>query len=110
MDEVYEKNDQIIEEDQVDILQLKDKNIPKGLIPLEDLFDQDDVARKNTLVPIEKGVEDVNIGIAEKPKMIKLSKSLSPKVKERYIHLLSEFSDVFVWDYADLKEHDRQII
>ena len=110
MDEVYDKDDQVIEETQVDILQLKDKNILKGLVPLEDLFDQDDVARKPTLVPTEKGVGDVNIGTANKPKMIKLSKTLSPEVKEKYIHLMSKFSDVFSWDYAELKEYDKKII
>ena len=68
MDEVYEKDDQVIEATQVDILQLKDNNIPKCLIPLEDLFDRDDVERKPTLVATEKGVKDVNIGTTEKPK------------------------------------------
>lgn len=53
MDEVYNEDDQVIKVTQVDILQLKDDNIPKGLVPLEDLFDQDDVARKPTLVPTE---------------------------------------------------------
>lgn len=77
---------------------------------MEYLFDQDDVARKPTLVPTEKGVQDVNIGTTDKPKMIKLSKSLFPKVKEKYIHLLSELFDVFTWDYADLKEYDKKII
>eukprot|EP00253_Pinus_taeda_P013539 PITA_13539 len=32
------------------------------------------------LVPNEKGVEDVNIGIAENPNMVKLSKALSPQI------------------------------
>jgi len=41
---------------------MRDNVIPKGLIPLEELFDQDDVAWKPSLLPIEKGVEDVNIG------------------------------------------------
>lgn len=109
MDEVYDEDDQVIEAAQVDILQLKDNNIPKGLIPLEDLFDQDDVARKFTLVPMEKGVEDMNIGTTDKQKMIKLCKSLSSKAKEKYIRLLSEFFDVFAWDYADL-EYDNKII
>ena len=35
IDEVYDKDDQVIKATQVDILQLKDKNIPRGLIPLE---------------------------------------------------------------------------
>ena len=53
-----------VQVNQMEVLQLKDNVIPKGLIPLEELFDQDDVARKPTLRPTEKGVEDVNIGSA----------------------------------------------
>ena len=34
---------------QMDVLELKNNIIPKCLIPLEELFDQDDVARKPTL-------------------------------------------------------------
>ena len=94
----------------MEVLQLKDNIIPKGLIPLEELFDQDDVARKLTLRPTEKGVEKVNIGTAENPKMVKLSKSLSPKVKAEYVRLLSSFSDDFAWDYSDLKTYDTNII
>ena len=94
----------------MEVLQLKDNIIPKGLIRLEELFNQDDVARKPTLRPTKKGVEEVNIGIAENPKMVKLSKSLSPKVKAEYVKLLSLFSDVFAWDYSDLKTYDTNII
>jgi len=50
------------------------------------------------------------MGTTDKPKLIKLSKSLSTEVKEKYIHLMFEFSNVFVWDYADLKEYDKKII
>lgn len=60
--------------------------------------------------PTEKGVEEVNIGTVENPKMVKLSKSLSPKVKADYVKLLSLFSDVFSWDYSDLKTYDTNII
>ena len=69
----------------MEVLQLKDNFIPKGLIPLEEIFDQDDVARKPSLVPTEKGVEDVNIGTAKNPMMVKLSKALPPQVKSKYI-------------------------
>eukprot|EP00253_Pinus_taeda_P019447 PITA_19447 len=99
-----------IQVNQMDVLQLKDNIIPKGLIPSEELFDQDDVARKLTLRPTKKGVEEVNIGTAKNPKMVKLSKSLSPKVEEEYIRLLSSFSNVFAWDYSDLKTYDTNII
>ena len=91
---------------EMDVLQLKNNVIPKGLIPLEELFDQDDVAYKPTLQPTEKGVEEVNVGIAANPKMVKLSKALPQKIKAKYISLLSSFADVFAWDYSDLKTYD----
>ncbi len=87
---------------EMDVLQLKNNVIPKGLIPLEELFDQDDVARKPTLQPTEKGVEEVNIATAANPKLVKLSKAWPPKIKNKYISLMSSFADVFAWDYSDL--------
>jgi len=95
---------------EMDVLQLKNNVIPKGLIPLEELFDQDDVARKPTLQPTEKGVEEVNIGTAVAPKMVKLSKALPPKIKDKYISLMASSADVFAWDYSDLKTYDTNII
>ena len=68
------------------------------------------MAKKPSLVPTEKGVEDVNIGTADQPKLVKLSKTLSPEVKENYVKLLSKFSDVFAWEYSDLKVYDKNII
>jgi len=65
----------------MDVLQLKDNVIPRGFIPLEELFDQDVVARKPTLVPTDKGVEDVNVGTADQPKLVKLSKNYLPNQK-----------------------------
>lgn len=99
-----------VQVNKMEVLQLKDNVIPKGIIPLEELFDQDDVSRKPTLRPTEKGVEDVNIGSAENPKMVKFSKAFPPQVKEKYINLLSSFADVFTWDYSDLKTYDTNII
>ncbi|MCY6488329.1 hypothetical protein, partial [Actinobacillus pleuropneumoniae] len=52
----------------------------------------------------------MNIGTTENPKMVKLSKALSPKVKKEYIRFLSSFSNVFAWDYSDLKTYDTSII
>eukprot|EP00253_Pinus_taeda_P011030 PITA_11030 len=70
----------------------------------------DNVARKPTLVPTDKGVEDINIGTTDKPKIAKLSKTLSPELKDQYFKFLSEFPYVFVWDYLDLKLYDKNII
>ena len=56
------------------------------------------------------GVEDLNIGTLEKPKMVKISKSLSLEMKGKYAMLMSQFSDVFSWEYYDLKVYDKSII
>jgi len=50
--------------------------LPKGLVPLEDLFDSNDVARKSKMETLRANIEECNIGTEEKPKLIKLSKDL----------------------------------
>jgi hypothetical protein len=62
-------------------LQLKNNVLPRGLVPLEELFDFNDVAKNPKIEPSGKEVEECNIGTEEKPKMIKLSKSLPPETK-----------------------------
>jgi hypothetical protein len=60
----------------VDVLQLKSNVLPRGLVPLEDLFDFNDVAKKPKIEAHGQEVEDCNIGTEEKPRIVKLSKSL----------------------------------
>jgi hypothetical protein len=45
-----------------DILELKNNVLPRGLVPLEDLFDFNDVAKKPKIEASGKEVEDCNIG------------------------------------------------
>jgi hypothetical protein len=45
-----------------DIMQLKNKIIPKGLVPLEKLFDNNDVAKSPKITTNDGDVEDCNIG------------------------------------------------
>jgi hypothetical protein len=94
----------------LEILQLKDNVFPRGLVPLEELFDFNDVAKKPKIEPTGAEVEDCNIGTEQEPKMIKLSKSLPPAEKQKYINLFKEFIDVFAWSYEDLKSYDTNII
>jgi len=42
--------------------------------------------------------------------LVKLSKTLPPKIKDKYINFLASFVDVFAWDYSDLKTYDTNII
>jgi hypothetical protein len=93
-----------------EIIQLKNNCIPKRLVPLEKLFDNNDVAKNPKVTPNEGEAEYCNIGTEKEPRLIKLSKTLTPENKERYIRLIKEFSDVFAWSYEDLKVYDTRII
>jgi len=42
--------------------------------------------------------------------MVKLSKSLTPEMKGKYAKILAEFSNVFAWEYLDLKVYNKNII
>lgn len=42
--------------------------------------------------------------------MVKFSKALPPKIKDKYISLMASFADVFAWDYSDLKTYDTNVI
>ena len=74
-----------------------------GLIPLERLFDEDDVAKKPSIAPDDEEVEECNLGTQHDPKMVKLSTTLSIDDKGTYFQLLKEFRDIFAWRYEDLK-------
>jgi len=99
-----------VDKTEVEVIELKDNFLPAGLSPLEDMFDANDVPRKLKLQPINTEIEEENIGTAERPKMIKLSKKLPPDQKPKYIDLFKEFQDVFTWSYEDLKSYDTSII
>ena len=62
--EVFDKSDQREHE----ILQYKDDTLPRGLTPLEELFDFNDVAKKPKMEPTETNVEECNIGGMKEPK------------------------------------------
>jgi hypothetical protein len=70
------------------MLVLKNNQISKGLIPLERLFDQNDVPVKSTLQPQLEEVEDCDIGTEEESWVVKISKFLPPKAKVKYKYLL----------------------
>lgn len=89
---------------------MKDNVLPRGLTPLEDLFDFNDVAKNPKIEPIGPAVEECNIGTKQEPKMIKLSKSIPRAEKLKYIDLFKEFIDVLAWSHEDLKSYDTSII
>ena len=100
----------ILEQEDFQVLQPHTNKFPKGLVPLEELFDFNDVSKKPKLEPTETKIEECNIGNKEKPKMIKLSKTLPTHVNLKYLELFREFTDVFSLSYEYLKSYDTEII
>lgn len=77
---------------------------------MEELFDSNDIPKKPKMKSLRSVIEECNIGSKENPKLIKLSKSLPPDEKLKYMEPLKEFQDVFAWSYEDLKSYDTSII
>jgi ribonuclease HI len=92
------------------IVQLPSNHIPKGLVPLERLFDGNDVALKGKVSTDDADITECNVGTEKDPKYVKLSSSLSEEQREEYTKLLKEFADVFAWTYEDLRTYDTSII
>jgi hypothetical protein len=92
------------------IVQLPRNHIPKGLVPLERLFDSNDVAVKVRGSNEDVDLKECNLGTDEDPMYVKLSSSLLEKQRADYVKLLKEFSNVFAWKYDDLKTYDKSII
>jgi ribonuclease HI len=92
------------------IIQLPSNHIPRGLIPLEILFNRNDVSVKGRISGDDADTTECNIGTSEEPRLVKLSKSLTEEQRIGYTRLLREFADVFLWTYEDLKTYDTSVI
>ena len=93
-----------------DIIDLKTNYIPKGLVPLERLFDNNDVFLKPDSKTDGESTVDCNIGTKNYPRYFKVYKFLSPKTRTKYVKLLKQYADIFAWSYSDLKTYDRGIM
>jgi hypothetical protein len=93
-----------------DIVELKTNHIPRGIVQLETLFDNNDVYKGTAMKNQEEEVTECNIGTTENPKIIKLSKALATEQKDRYVSLIKNFADTFAWSYEYLKTFDTDII
>jgi hypothetical protein len=92
------------------IVQLPSNHILKGLVPLEGLFDGNDVEVNFIGSADDVEIAEYNIGTEKDPKFVKLSSSLSREKRDEYAKVLNEFSDVFSWTFEYLRTYDTSII
>ena len=84
--------------------------IPQGLVPLEEIFDHNDVPFKPAKKEKDPTIQEQNIGIQSHQKSINLSTELTTDQRSKFCSLMKEFADIFAWEYSDLKTYDTSII
>jgi hypothetical protein len=80
------------------------------LVPLENLFDNNDVAIKMEEKEEDSEVFQYNVDSEQDPKYVNLASHLTEKQKADYSELLKEFDDIFAWQYDDLNTFNIEII
>jgi hypothetical protein len=65
------------------------------------------VAKNYRVTTNEYELDEFNIGTNKEPKFVKISKSLSPENREKYLELMRQFYDVLAWSYEHMKVYDK---
>jgi hypothetical protein len=99
----------LAEKGNIEIVILVDGPLPKGIIPLEKMFDQNDMYKGKSSSKIDDEIIEFNIGTEKSPQMIKFGKGTMSDEREKLISIIREFKDVFAWCYEYLKDQKHQI-
>lgn len=92
-----------------EIVQLKMKKIPKGLVALERIFDERESARHSKSIKIQNNIEEINLGNENSPKNVYIGKKLSSKIRAELISLLRKYRHVFAWSYNELQAYREDL-
>jgi hypothetical protein len=70
------------------LIQLKSNKIPKGLVPLERLFDRSDAFVGTNKPCVGQQVVEVDIGSKETPRLIKIGQGCTQEEREKIVALV----------------------
>ncbi|RVW24471.1 Transposon Ty3-G Gag-Pol polyprotein [Vitis vinifera] len=76
----------------------------------EDSFDHDSGPIDERVSPAAGDVETVDFGTEDQPRELKIGSPLSTDERDRLIHLLRSYLDVFAWSYEDMPGLDPSIV
>jgi hypothetical protein len=94
----------------LEVINLQNNTLPKGCVPLENLFDKYDVfKRKRPNKQVDEALE-FNIGTEIDPRMVKIGKGTTKKERLEILTLVKEFKDTFAWNYDELKAYRGNVI
>lgn len=92
-----------------EIMQLKTNKVPKGLVALENIFDNQDRVKPGTKDPKPQELEEINLGTDEAPKKVYIGQNLSAEIKKPLIDFLRKYRHIFSWSYDDLKDYREDL-
>ena len=75
-----------------------------------DSFDHDSGPIDERVSPAAGDVETVDFGTEDQPRELKIGSPLSTDERDRLIHLLRSYLDVFAWSYEDMPGLDPSIV
>ena len=87
--------------------------MPKGVRPLEEMFDSQSKFRKLANVNTKNSsmqYELVNLGSEAEPNFFNLGKCCSPRERCKFLKLIQQYKYIFAWTYKYLKTYDTCII
>ena len=65
---------------------------------------------ERAILPHEELLDTINLGTEEDKREVKMGADLEPSVKERLIHLLDDYVEIFAWSYEDMPGLDIDIV
>ena len=75
-----------------------------------DSFDDDSDPIDERVSPAAGDIETIDFGTEDQPRELKISSPLSTDERDKLIHLLMSYLDVFAWSYEDMPGLDPSII
>ena len=91
------------------VIQLKINKVPKGLVVLENKFENQGRVRPGATDYRPQELQEINLGTNEAPKKVYIGQNLSTKIRKPLIDLLRKYRHVFAWSYDDLKAYREDI-
>nr|CAN67373.1 hypothetical protein VITISV_026454 [Vitis vinifera] len=76
----------------------------------KDSFDHDSDPIDVRVSPAAGDVETIDFGTEDQPRELKIGSPLSTNERDRLIHLLRSYLDVFAWSYEDMPGLDSSIV
>lgn len=92
-----------------EIMQLKTNKVSKGLVVLENIFDNQDRLKQGTRDLKPEEVEEINLGTDEAPQKVYIGQNLPTKIRKTLVDLLRKYRHVFAWSYDDLKAYREDL-